>query len=470
MKSNKILYIFLLIPFLINSGYAQGHTCNGDFTPRNILTVPGAPGNSFRWSPSIMDMKNSTSGNYFINDITDSNIFSRKERIPVGITQLQSNINLPILESPTNILGLGHDVGGLALRGLSESDSRITGQIIVGTPNQGSELLRDLYTEIDVNGNPLIFAFFDDLDRFRGDAKCEDCDKIGALRDQINGLRNSPYGAEGVRNPSSYYNSLSDPDPSTTAVIWGNAGEQTLSDLLGSRSSIFQSSSIDLESCASTLKAKRESELTSRVVANQINCVTGFGGVITSVVKGIKSFLGEEGIPFTISNAANAIKTIIDTRSEAIKNKIKESKDIDEETRRLLICELANQRLEVEWRIRVSGTNGTFLDIETDNPNYNQELCEEASYNCQYNTQHPNHEAFCITANLYCHDVMTIFRFEESDLVYTKSEQLIDNFSGFIAEVAANHYDEQDYNVIQDPIDFLFSGQNGAAFCVPRAQ
>ncbi len=110
--------IILIVAFFI---IQQG--LYGQIVPRDILAAQGAPGNSYNWNPEINNMK---ADGYQIRPAFSIDYFSQSVTIAENVTKFDAGINLPI-HNYTNVLGLGHDTGGLAIRGLKAQNDKITG-------------------------------------------------------------------------------------------------------------------------------------------------------------------------------------------------------------------------------------------------------------------------------------------------------------------------------------------------------
>ncbi len=436
--------------------------------PRDVLAVPGTYSSSYDWHPEIDVMKNTDK--YLIREafskIKDANgnypYFDWKATIAENVNKLNFTVNNPV-HNYTNVLGLGHDVGGLALRGLKEINSKVTGIILVGTPNRGSNLLRDLQSP--EGDSSKIEKWLALLNSWKGGVECKDCDKTKHLIDFVRAFKNENYGKGAINDPNSYYNTLPNPDPNTTAIIWGNAGEQKLGTFLGSMGGINPSSFVDLEGCAKKLKEIREAHLKEKKLQQKIDRITGFFSIFTSFFS-----VTAKDTTNTIASIITKVGNFITTTTDVILKDIKTSKEINEEERNILICEIANQRLEAEWKLRVIGGTSQLKKSLVNGPNYNAQLCQEYSYQCQYNQNSPAGQTYCYYASLYCQQTINTLVADPTDLVFTKTEQTHPSVPAnkTFELINVNHFQEQAYDNNRIKIKPLFDYTYGPYFHVPH--
>lgn len=430
---------------------------NSQIQPRDVLAVPGTYSSSYDWHPEINLMRNSD--DYQIRDVFSPSLFDWNATIPGNVSNLNNMVNHPN-HNFDNVLGLGHDVGGLALRGLKQTNTKVTGLILVGTPNRGSNLLRDLQSP------PGEISKFEkwvtDLDSWKGGVECKDCDKTKKLIEFVKAFKAEKYGEGAINDPNGYYNSLPAPDPNSTAIIWGNAGNQSLATFLGSMGGINPSSFIDLEGCAKRLKQIREAKLKEKKLQQRIDRITGFFSLFTNFFS-----LKLKDSTKTLPNIITEVGGFITSSAELLLKDIKASTEINQEEKDILICELANQRLEAEWRLRVIGGTSKLKKTYVNGPQYNAQLCQTYSYQCQYNQNSPAGSTYCYYASIYCPQTVLTLVTEPTDLVFTKTEQTHPSV-GKEFEILANHFREQAYDVNGVRIKPLFNGNSGSWFRVPK--
>lgn len=441
--------IFIAVLFLCQVLVAQP-------IPRDVLAVQGAPGNSYDWHPEINQMR---SNGYQIRDVFSTLYFSIQNTVPINVLNLDLTVNNPT-HNYTNVLGLGHDTGGLAIRGLRQANPSVVGQILVGTPNRGSNFLRELNNNA-VGELSSIENFVNTIDEWKGKVECPECNKTALLLQYLDGIKGEPYSLGAINDPNGYYALLPAVDHATTAVIWGDAVGQTLGHFLGSRGGVQYTSNVDLQGCADRLRAIAESDIALEEEIRVIELTTGFFANFLSL---LGTALTENVTPGQLVSAGS---DYVRNQSELLIADIRARRDIAKDIQDLLICELANQRLEAEWIIKVQGRPTGLVDVVVVNPNYNEELCRQNTYQCQYNSYHPDHATFCQNQELYCHETVQQVTFEKHDFVYTQTEQTIPNLPNQF-RIEANHLQEQQWERNQDPLMRLFSGNVHPAFHVPK--
>lgn len=406
--------------------------------PRDVLAIPGTFSTSYDWHPQINAMKNF--GGYEIREVFSPSLWNWQATIPVNVINSDNMVNAPN-HNFSGVLGIGHDVGGLTVRGLMQSNTNVTGALLVGTPNRGSSFFREIIFS-DNNGLSNMEKWLNNLEQWKGEIECPDCDKTKALKDLIERIKKEEYAKGAINDPNGYYNTL--PAISGPAgIIWGNSGDQTLGDLLGSTGGSTSQSFLDIEGCADRLKSIREASLEQEEFIDKLDMVTSVFSSVISFFKIQVQIKGEDGKPMSIDKILTSVSTFITSITNTIKQTIINSSELADDRKELLLCELANQRLEAEWRLRVIGGNSEVSFEEVINPNYNDALCQQYSFQCEFNTQDPAHSTYCYYADMYCHGTQQIIVTEPTDLIFTKTEQTYPGIEDW--EIEANHYQEQQY-------------------------
>lgn len=127
--------------------------------------------------------------------------------------------------------------------------------------------------------------------------------------------------------------------------------------------------------------------------------------------------------------------------------------------------------LEAQWVINLSGGSPTFTYTYVEGPQYDEELCEFYSYQCQYNSMHPDHASFCYYAeDVYCLQEELTITYEPHDFVYSKTEQTLAELenSNHQIRIEANHFEEQSYLKYQNRYDDIFQGSFYSPFVIPQ--
>lgn len=434
--------------------------------PRDIIAIRGSAATSYDWHPEINKMR--TIDRYHVRDAFSNIFYNLNAAVPVNVQNTDDMVNettgVPSNFNYNEVMAWGHDVGGLVARGLRIENQKVNTLLLTGTPNRGSNLLRDIISNQSTNSTLVpLETWMEDLQKWKGDdVKCPDCDKPQRILDFIERLKdNSDFLQGGQNDPLGYYQFLPDPDPSTTIVLWGQANQQKLGDFLGSMGGISNSSFLDLEGCSRRLKIIRQAKLDNLKLIRQIDQVNGFFGTIKNFLQFtlLKPEKDKDG-KITWPSLTNILSKLIDqikTESTKLIDNIKQDEVIQKETRDLLLCELANQRMEAEWLHRIMSGTGQLTTTYVPNPTNDPVKCTYYQNQCQYNSQHPNHASFCYYADLYCPDVYFGIVTEENDLMYTRTEQTLSSNVKYTGKMDnTNHFQEQQWERIKPHVDPYF--------------
>jgi hypothetical protein len=484
MKDAKkiISTIFTILVLSTSVSYGQ------NTTPRDIIAVPGHLSISAQWSGFLSEIKVLQPKGYVYRNLYSSlpsiTILPSSQQA-TAISSMISNPG-PNQQSGQNVLGLGHDVGGLALRGASDIDNRLTALILVGTPNNGSFLLQDILNgagDGNVGGFELLLK---NLQAQRGSAECPNCNKVDNLQRMINAMKiNSAALENNANNINGYYNGVG--APANTVSIWGNAGTQTINQLIGAQGGSESTSNVNLQECANKLQSDLKDDIKNEQVRLQVNKVTGFLSFISSlftnvgtivtpewkekkgpdgntildpITKAVKLFQVWPGVGVVLST----ITSFITAEAQKIRDNIDALKVLDKKKADLLKCELFDALLEAQWRIKVVQNQGT-LEFSA----VNAKLCEELTYKLDnYSGSDAGEIRLIRQKNAACAAINSFIP-EPSDLVYTKSEQILTGKPFY--EIAANHYQEQKWSHNSNVLAPLFDGTaQGLAYKIPKQQ
>ena len=449
----NIIFTIVLSALSLQISYGQS---DPPLPPRDVLPVQGVPNNSHDWFPEIEFMR---AEGYLIRDAFSPSWFDFNAILPLNEKNLEDMVLNP-LHAYEDVLGLGHDVGGLALRGAKSDNPLIQSQILVGTPNRGSKFLRAINNNTFDNKSA-IEIWLDDLERWKGEIECPECEVPEAIEEYILANKNQPYSLGAMNDPNAYYQTLPEVDLATTIVIWGDAEGQTLADFMSSRGA----GDTDLQQCQDRLKAMLEAQSAHEDDVRLINNIFNLAsGIFKTLGKEIK-----DGPSLSPAGVGELIENIGDIWLANIENRFKDKKA----KRELLICELANRMLETQWVINLSGGQPNFTYTYEEGPQYDEELCDYYSTQCQYNSMHPNHASFCYYAeDVYCLQEVLTITYEPHDFVYSKTEQTIAEFpadSDHVIRVEANHLQEQSYLLHKDEYNNIFQGTYGSPFIIPKS-
>lgn len=230
---------------------------------------------------------------------------------------------------------------------------------------------------------------------------------------------------------------------------------------MGSRGGVQSTSNVDLQECFDRLIAEKTAEIDRDEEILLIEKTSSFFSNVLNFISQVYDSKGD------VSKILKASSTYINDYSEDLVKEIRAQDKIDKEIQDLLICNLANQRLEAQWIIEVQGESSEFTSTLVESPDFDEELCEFWTYQCQYASYHPDHNTFCENQNMYCGEYIYQLQFEENDFVYTRSEQTIPNLARTY-RIEANHLQEQQWDRNKVPLEELYSGDLGPVFRVPK--
>lgn len=359
-----------------------------------------------------------------------------------------------INENRSDVLGIGHDGGGIVLRQMAKApDTRLSALILDGVPNQGSQVLKKMLPISSSEPNSEMAELIDQILAFKSNAnQCNACRIVEAFQDWVNDvnaldekyreyLPNSPVITE-LGTPSIPY-----------AVIWGNEDEDALvlTRLLGSRAQrvLWGDDTGYLECYRDEIRDRR------RIINDNF-----FDGIMQSVITAA-SAVGKF-VPTNSQNIAEGISKGLD----AIHKAIQAARNRDREMAELLECEMVHQALNGYWNL--IATDGytpvvQTIPIEVD-------CCADC-----YDEPDSQVQSFCFMQclNLSCFDgtyTITYYQYEPHDGLLSKSEQLLAGAAKTYEAKKTNHFQEQFWSqqAVKDAFVDLFNGGAGAAFQVPK--
>ncbi len=360
----------------------------------------------------------------------------------------------------TDVLGIGHDAGGLILRKMNalSPNSGLSAMILDGVPNQGSRLMRSLVPnapDLPSEAQVLINKLLDLKTQAQG---CNGCRMLEAVQRWINSF----IASERTRT---YYSQMWPTSPLIQdlglptipyAVIWGNEDESDgliLTRLVASWGSVYGQDTEYLD-CYRREIAQRVRDASDHALVALMQGVAGLAGSLAkiSTSKGDVGKIGE-AISGAISTVANGIRA---------------RQTLDKELREAFECELIHQALNAQWNLAVSPyslvQDTIFIpcipcDNCADDPDpqvvgYCFSVC--TAYGCQ-------------PLELLAYPV-EYYTFEPHDGLLTRSEQLLQGAAKTYEARKVNHFQEQfwEYTPIGNAFQDLFNGGAGAAFVVPK--
>jgi hypothetical protein len=365
----------------------------------------------------------------------------------------------------TDILGIGHDAGGLILRYMNtlSPNSGLSAMILDGVPNQGAHIMEEVLPHGGPSSTSLAQRFLNRLMDLRSGVKgCNACRMLEAVQRWLGHFRepiNMAYYPQ-LRPNSSVVQNLGLPTI-PHAVIWGNEDEEDgliltrliaswhHAGLYGEDRAYLDCYRKEVDNAARKAKDKKLKRLAEDVLS--------FGVGVVKLIEGI------------VSTNPVEISAGITSFSKTITESIRARKDINEQLREALECELIHQGLNAYWNLKVSRSNfveDTVVvvcipcDECADDPDpqvvaYCFSVC--TGYGCEPGTP------------LYSYPV-SYYQYEPHDGLLTRSEQLLAGAAKTYEAQKVNHFQEQfwEYTPIGNAFQDLFNGGAGAAFVVPK--
>jgi pimeloyl-ACP methyl ester carboxylesterase len=379
---------------------------------------------------------------------------------PVATSAGNMNAML-VANNKTNVLGIGHDGGGIVLRKMAnDPNTRLTGIILDGVPNKGSNALRRM---LPSNQAPLseVENLIADLERLRAStSNCTLCDVLGSFKSLTSGVKSLATRYEEYTPGHSTITGLGLP-PIPYAVIWGNADtdvfalDRMLSSNGDGATGIYDDQ-LFIECIKKKLDAKDASIKTKEVEA-AFNAITGLFKGVSSILSSVK--IGADGkISVDQGKLYDGLSKYIETTGKLIKD----IKGINAEAKELLECELVRQVLNAKWNLIVGG-GYTAYQYTTTNPD-----CCWSCYGEPPGDPQDKCFADCFAGNKpKCNQTVTIFQSQPHDGLYSKDEQLLDGAAFTYEAEGINHFQEQAWFKVGGHFRALFDGQN-LAFKVPK--
>jgi hypothetical protein len=359
-------------------------------------------------------------------------------------------------EGHTDVVGIGHDAGGLILRymGMTQQDSRLSAMILDGVPNQGGRVFTKLL--------PISQGFPSEaqqvtqslLDLRTQAQSCVGCRMIEATQRW--------FDVFALPQSMSYYDQIKPGKPTITnlappnipyAVIWGNeddADALTLTRVIGSwhNSGLFGEDNEYLD-CY-------RKELEQRVKDAKDNYLVG-------MLRSVATYAG--GAARVQANPIN-VGAILEATLNALASAIRTQKDLAKEMREMFECELIHQALNAKWNMLVSDYTTVQETITTE-----VDCCADC-----YDEPDSQVQSYCFMQCFSAVDpcvntyTFTYAVFEPHDGLLTRTEQLLAGAEKTYEAKRCNHFQEQfwQYPPIANAFNDLFMGGAGAAFVVPK--
>ncbi|MBX2891431.1 MAG: hypothetical protein KF734_10920 [Saprospiraceae bacterium] len=418
---------------------------------RNTVWLGGNGATSTSWDRAITAAENE---GYDFNEI---NTFFYAPHIN-GVVGSADQMNTQLVnENRTDVLGIGHDGGGIVLRQMAKSQgSRLSALILDGVPNQGSQVLKKM---LPAGTNNQMNDLIAQVLAFKSNAnQCNACRIVEAFQDWINDVNANEEKYREYQPDHPVINNLGTPSI-PYAVIWGNEDEDALvlTRLLGSRAQ-----AVLWGDDTGYLECYRDEIEDGRQLIND-RFVDGIAQSIITAAEAVGKFLkpgdGPLPLPNFAAGVANALKSI-HQKIQAIRNR-------DREMAELLECEMVHQGLNGYWNLIASDGYTPVITHVTEEYD-----CCETCYGEPDAQVQGYCFAWCMTLEWPCTRTYTVthYTYEPHDGLLSKSEQLLAGAAKTYEAKKTNHFQEQFWSQqpIKDAFVDLFNGGAGAAFQVPK--
>jgi len=466
-----ILGVFISFTLLLNGRAIAQNSPPGD-PARNTMWLDGLGATSLGWEETPRDLE------IFYNwDVI--NIISQYE-LPESVYQpelgtfdaadyLEGN-----LEDYDNILGVGHDIGGLVLRAMSDGSNNISAIVLCGVPNNGSKGIEMAIESTGIDGKSEAQRLIEGIEAIRDGYECEaGCSLVSLFESWIDELEdNEDIYSEMLPN-SEVINTLSQEEnlPQIPhAVFWGSMNEFSLTSFLSSlylpniSEEAITNCYVDaINAWKDEVNDEREEEVWDSIF-----------GLFNSIKNGIKNLGGENGNPLA------AIAGLVSDVGQEVINWLNANEERDEELERILRCETANQYLAISWEVELMKAGSVEYveeQIGWNNGIYPCSIFCEETVGLDDFTEYRSCVLDCINNTPSTPIYQNVLVTEPNDGLLNKNEQLLDGEAFRYHLWNTNHFQETSlYHspqagvapLLPSAFNDLFDGNESAAFAVPQ--
>jgi hypothetical protein len=363
-------------------------------------------------------------------------------------------------EARDEVLGIGHDAGGLILRymDMMQQEPNLAAMILAGVPNQGSKALQWVLPATPGEQSGAQQAVQILLDRQAQVPNCRSCNMIEASQRWINSFVATPQTRD-------FYQRLKPDAPTITnlqapdipfAIIWGNEDDDALA--LTRLMSSWHNTALFGEDYEYIECYRRA--ISGRVLLAQQTNALGL----------LESMASMAGVART-SNLTNpdfgpVEGAVIRERVLTLKNAF-----VQNELRNILECEFVHRALDASWTLAIVPYSTQQFVIE--------EPCLVGCDWCweDFLIDKAVHQyGYCLAAcDRSCTRGNSTYAFtylvpEPHDGLLTQSEQSLTGAAKSYEAKGSNHLQEQfwEYAPVRNAFVDLFNGNAGAAFVVPK--
>lgn len=449
MKKNKcILLTIVVLLLMLNISYSQ---------TRNTMWLDGLSTTSLGWG---------NTPNHFVNNGYDlfniislqglpNSVYNPGAGVVVAGSTLESNIG-----NYDNILGIGHDFGGLVLRQMATGNNTLGAIILDGVPNQGSQGLGFAITSTGfTDGLTKAQRIIDGVNDIKSGDDWEDCNLVGAFQRWIDELKDHESIFSEMLPNSDVINNLNQPanlPQIPHAVFWGSMEQLSITTMMSSWYFPGTGDEDHFTKCyTETLMRQREDARKENIKSTISNVLGFFANAIKFTATVVKDS--------TTGDYLGAISTFVNSTKTTIINEIETVKKKDDELARILRCEIANQLLATEWQLALI-ENGELEEETVTVSGY-----EDGWHYCQNSNLGQFYiDNICMGVCLGGQIQVTVYVPEENDGLLTKSEQQLAGAAKVYHLEETNHFQETKigHGMLEDHMQDLFAGGAGAAFIV----
>jgi hypothetical protein len=449
--------------------------CIGDVVgqnnePRYIMFCDGSvTATSLGWRP-FRDRMDAAGYNYHFSPWI--NVFHYDDALEQGVPALSEYLNNRIIDgNASNVFGISHCIGGLGLRLTQNVNSEISAMVLNGVPNQGSKMMTNL-TRAAGSQPSAVERMVQGVEELTKADNCQDCGATKRFSDWVTLFRQDNsflrYAAdEGFADygiPSAPYIIMYGLIPVSDFSV-----ARMLDSALPNNLSIY----------SQCQEERRRLEIQFDNHKKQLETVRSTNNWLTILLSGaagvFKLLKDKPDIGDALKAISDAVKASAAERMRVIERNFAN----DQETARRLRCILAQQLLEAEWLLLMSGDLQEIEEevIEIDYYGYYQCL-----YACENDPQYQiGNDIFICIGDCYTDFINNgntvtytyyVYTPEPSDGLYTQSEMTLDGGPKRGEDIIfqnVDHFQETNPNVIRDLFfNQIYTGAYGPEFVVHK--
>ena len=455
MKINKYFFAKLLLFVFLFSCFYKSHS-----QTRNTLWLDGLSTTSLGWGNTPNQLKDLENYDLF-------NVISL-QGLPASVYQPQNgvfgagDILSGNIGGYDNIIGFGHDYGGLVLRRMANGNNTLSAMVLNGVPNLGSNGISFAIESTGTNGLSEAQRIINGVQAIKSGENCEGCQLVETFEAWVNELKaNEAIFSQMLPNSDVIHglNQAQNMPQIPFVVFYGTKEDLSISSLMSSWYFPNTGDADYFSKCYTEELERQRANAEDVFTQNTINSTLGFfGGAIKFIGAIVK-----DSVP-SPATVLTSISNFIASQKEVILNDIRAVKAKDEELARILRCEIANQLLATEWQLALAA-NGSFDTEEVEYvPTYSEcyDYCESEGWEDFY------FDFFCMPNCLNSTFTETVYVTDSNDGLLLQGEQLLGGAEKTYHLYETNHFQESNlgHGVLLDHFQDLFDGGAGPAFII----